>query len=159
VIRAVLAVALVAAILATAGPAIESVRVSHADARVAGALDRVEDAARTLAERNDAVTAGEVGARRQLTLRLPRGTWGTAELSRFSIGRRGPGRGTLIRWRVDGGARSERLLESVSISPALDGYEIRSGGTVRLRLSLLSSDGAPEVRLTPLANRSRRHGR
>lgn len=157
-IRAVLAVALATAILAAAGPAIGTVRVTHADARIDGALDRLQDAARTLIERNDAVVDGTGAATRDVTLHLPTGTWGTAGLERFSVGLGGPGAGTVVRWRVDGGRPSERRLADVTISPARDGYEIRRGGRLRLRLRLVTRGGERLVRVMPLANRTRRPG-
>ena len=147
-IRVVLAVAVGAALLAAAVPAVETVRVSHADARVAGALDRVEAAARTLAERNDAVR-GPGGARRVLTLHLPRGTWGTAGLEHFAVRSHPLGNRTVVRWRVDGGETTERRLDAVAIEPTGDGFTRREGGLLRVRLVLLDRGEKRVVRLGP----------
>ena len=147
-IRVVLAVAVGAALLGAAVPAVETVRVSHADARVAGTLDRVEAAARTLAERNDAVRAPG-GARRVLTLHLPRGTWGTSGVDHFAVRPHPLGNRTVVRWRVDGGETTERRLDAVAIEPTGDGFTRREGGRLRVRLVLVDRGNHRVVRLGP----------
>ena len=147
-IRVVLAVAVGAALLAAAVPAVETVRVSHADARLSGAVDRVEAAARSLAERNDAVTAPG-GARRVLTLHLPRGTWGTAGVEHFAVRPHPLGNRTVVRWRVGGGETVERRLDAVAIEPTGDGFTRRDGGRLRVRLVLLDRGEERVVRLSP----------
>lgn len=146
-----MAVAVATALLAVSVPAVKTVRVSHADARVAGAVDRVETAARTLVERNDAVADPAVGARRVLTLHLPEGTWGTAGLERLAVRPHPLGNRSVVRWRVDGGETTERRLETVPIEPVGDGFVRRDGGRLRVRLVLLDRGGDRIVRLRPAA--------
>ncbi|MEF8775211.1 MAG: hypothetical protein V5A43_01750 [Haloarculaceae archaeon] len=153
-IRVVLAVAVGAALLAVSVPAMETVRVSHADARVAGAVDRVETAARSLVERNDAVAESAVGARRVLTLDLPRGTWGTAALEHLAVRPHPLDNRTVVQWRVEGGGTTERRLDAVQIEPVGDGFARWAGGRLRVRLVLLQRGGDRVVRIGPAAARS-----
>jgi hypothetical protein len=85
-LRVVLAVALTAALLAIAFPAVESARVQHSDQRIASELESLETVGRSLAEQNDPPPAGTTGARTEMTLRLPTKGWGSAGNVRFVIG-------------------------------------------------------------------------
>lgn len=146
-IRLVLAVALSLALLAVSLPVIDTVRISHADARVDGALDRVETTARTLLARNDAVRPGSEGAGRRLTLHLPVGTWATAGVERFVVRPTSLGTGTRVTWRVDGGAERTRRLTGSPIRPVHGGFVHSDGGRLDVALSLVVRDGDRFVRL------------
>ena len=148
-----MAVAIATALLAVAVPAVETVRVTHAEARVAGALDRVETTARTLVERNDAVTDGGGGARRTITLNLPVGTYGTSGLEHLAVRPAADGNGTVVRWRVDGGDTTRRRLDDVSIRAAAGGFVRRAGGRLRVRLVLVRRGDDRVVRLSPVGAR------
>lgn len=133
IVRAVVAVALAAALLAATLPSVDRARVDHADARVAGEVERLERAATALAARNDLVDDGQP-ARTHLTLRLPERTWGTAPVDAFRI----PAAGgeADVRWTVDGGRTRQRRLDGVDLSGSTDGLALRTGGRHRLALEL-----------------------
>lgn len=133
-LRVVLAVTLAAALVAVAAPVVETARVDHANAAVAAELDRLDGAARTLSDRNDAPPPGVAGARRVLTLHLPSRSWGSAGLARLSI----PGTGAeenRSSWRVEGG-RVRRYEASLPLRGRDGPLRLTDGGTTRLVLTL-----------------------
>jgi hypothetical protein len=134
-LRVVLVVSLAAALLTVSLPVVKTARIDHADAVVSAELDRLEDAARRLLARNDAVGPGRPAARRSLTLALPQRTWGSAGLADLSIPDAGP-----IRWRVDGGD-PRRYDPSVPVVASGERVEFGVGGRHRVVLSPRRVDG------------------
>lgn len=70
-LRTVLAVALAAALVAAANPALESTRTTRTDHLVAGELDRIETAAQVLAREESPAPLGDPAPRRTLTVSIP----------------------------------------------------------------------------------------
>lgn len=140
-IRAVVTVALAAAVLGASLPAVERVRVQHADARVAGEVERVEQAARALAARNDPVPTG-TPARHRLTLRLPVRTWGSSGLERFRVP---PRAAPDVTWRVRGGDTRSRHIPDVRLAGPPGGLAIDHGGRERVVLELQKREGGRYV--------------
>lgn len=132
-IRAVVTVALAAAILAASVPAVEQARVQHADARVAGEVERLEQAARALAAANDPVRSG-TPAQDRLALRLPIRSWGSSGLDRFRVSP--PSGDADVTWRVRGGQVRSRHVSAVGIDGPTDGLTIGDGGRQRVVLEL-----------------------
>jgi len=151
-LRMVLAVAMGAALLAVATPAVETARVSVSDGQVAGELDRLDAAAERLA-RNDPPPHGTAGAKRVLTLEIPRESWSRAGVDRLTL-REGadsadgePLDGAVVaRWRVAGGTERVRHLPQVASVGSDAGSGLTLGGG-RQRLVLeLQPDGSVLLR-------------
>lgn len=146
-LRAVLAVALAAALVGAALPAVERGRVDAADRLVHGELRAIERGAESLLDA-DEVGPG-AGARRSLTVELPAGSWRAAGVDYVSIRgvRRSPGQGvTTVAYRIDG--RPERRVTlavplSVGEEPLVLG-----DGSHRLVLELTERDGRRVVVVT-----------
>lgn len=145
-LRVVVAVALATALLGASMPVVEDARVAQGDARVAGALDRVERAATELRARNDALADREAAATRELTLHLPSGTWGTAGLARLDLDST-DGPGSRVTWRVRGGSDHVRHLTGVTLAPDEGANRRLTGGRVTVRLELVRRDGHRRVLL------------
>lgn len=143
-LRAVLAVALATALLATALPAVESVRTDRTNALVADELNRLVSVASRLAATEDAVARGG-GARWTVTLRFPVASIGTAGVRTVGIETQTAGQAVVF-WRAEGGDRRRRHVTEVRLATADDeGIEWHSGGRREVTLSLVRSDGAPTV--------------
>ncbi len=149
-IRVTLAVLVTMALLGAAIPVVDTARVAHGEAAVEGAVNRLADAARTLAERNDAPGPETRGAQRVLSLDLPRESWGTAGLERLAITPGPTGRTIAVRWRVERGGRTVRHLAPVPLELVGDRIETRTGGELRLRLTLGTHGGNRTVRVRQL---------
>lgn len=145
-LRAVLAVALAVALLASARPAIDAVRVAHAEDLVEGALERLDTAAARLRAHNDAVP-GPGGARAHVRLHLPRGVWATAGLERLAVRPAPRGAGAVARWRVAGGTLRTRRLPALSLPGDATGVTVREGGRSRLQLALTRLGARRVIRL------------
>lgn len=142
-VRTVVTVALAAAILAASLPAVDRARVQHADARVAGEVERLERAARALAAANDPVGDDGQPARRHVTLRLPIGSWGATGLERLYVP---PPAGTAdVRWRVRGGETRSRHLADLHVAGPPEGLSVDDGGRRRVLLELCVRDGRRTV--------------
>ena len=133
-IRAVVTVALAGALLAASLPAVDRSRVQHADARVAGEVERLAAIARSLDAGNDLVRGDGRPAQRRVTLHLPVGSWGASEVATVRIPP--PEVSADVVWQVEGGERHRRLLDGVSLAGPPDGLVVRDGGRQRLRLAL-----------------------
>lgn len=132
-IRVVLAVLLSAAIVAMAVPAAEQGREERADALVQEEATTLGATVERLARRNDPVPAGEHGATRPVTVRIPDGVT-------MYLGTPGAtSRGADIRWTR--GAAGDL----VSLGVPLVGELVLGPGRHRLRLSLVRVDGDPAV--------------
>ena len=131
--RVLFTVALAVAILAVALPAIDVVGVERADTRTGAAVERLVEAARTLAAGNDALRPERGPARRSLELDLPAGGVATAPLRSLTVGAPAspsegppgsdtavPGVTTRLTWRVAGGRRRVRQVAGVRIRPSGD---------------------------------------
>lgn len=141
-IRAVLAVALAAALLGVSLPVVEEAGRAHSDARVANELGRVESAARTLRAGSTATARGPT-ARRTLTLSLPERTWAHPDLARLTVPP--PGGRESVTWRVEGGAERDRRLLGGDVVGPPGGLTLRGGGSRQVVL-LLRPEGVVEVR-------------
>jgi hypothetical protein len=133
-IRAVVTVALAAALLAASLPAVDESRVQHADARVAGEVERLGSVARSLETGDDLVRGDGQPAQRRVTLHLPVTSWGASEVREVRIPP--PDAGTDVVWQVEGGERHRRQLDGVSRAGPPDGLVVRDGGRQRLQLEL-----------------------
>jgi len=149
-------VALAVAVLAVALPAIDVVGVERADARSGAAVERLVEAARTLAAGNDALPFDQGPARQVVELDLPDGGVATAPLRSLTVGRPAstpatsaagvddgaPGATTRITWRVAGGRQRVRQVAGVRLRPVTgDRFTLGRGGRQRLVLRLLRRDG------------------
>lgn len=140
-LRAVLAVLVIAAILAVSQPVIQGGRQDHAATLLAAEVDDLVGSARDLVRTDEAV-AGP-GARRIVTVDLP-------PPRRFSAGANyvemTGGRTPTVEWAVEGGATHRRVLEYARFRTA-DGEPLRLEGTGehRLVLSLTGRPGDPVV--------------
>lgn len=142
-LRAVLAVLVIAAILAVSQPVIQGGRQDHAVTLLAGEVDDLTDAARDLVRTDEAV-AGP-GARRIVTVELPKP-------GRFSAGANyvevDGGQPSTIEWAVDGGAAQRRVVEDVHfVTQNGEPLRLEGGADRRLVLSLTGSPGDPTVRV------------
>lgn len=143
-LRVVLVVAITAALLAVVVPAMESAAIERADTAVRAELDRLESATTRLARHNDPTPHGP-GARTELTLRLPEESWGSAGVERLALPREDRP-GSVVRWRVSGGAERTRRLSGPPV--VADDLDSLGSGRVRVRLVLITVDGEPAVRVT-----------
>jgi hypothetical protein len=142
-IRTVVTVALAAALLAASLPVVERSRVQHANARVAGEVERLETVARSLARENDLVRGQGQPAKVRVTLHLPVESWGASGIETITI--RPPDRGGDVGWRVAGGEQQRRQLDGVRVAGPPNGLVIADGGRQRLRLELRERDGRRTV--------------
>lgn len=129
--RLVLAVVLAAALLGVSLPVVDTARVSHAEANTETAIQRLDTAATTLANENDAVAPRREGARRQHVLRLPQRSWGSAGIDALRFPP--PGTDRPPTWRVTGGNWTP-IDASVPLVGPPDGLTLESGGRHRLTL-------------------------
>ena len=135
-LRLVLAVAVSAALLGLAVPAIETAGTAHSETRVTDELDRLETTARTLTLRSDATPHGPP-ARETTTLRLPARTWAHPGVTRLRFGR------NRVTWRVGDRDPASRTLTGPLSGPP-GGLVLRDGG--RVDLVLVRRQGAVVVR-------------
>lgn len=140
-LRAVLVVAVTAALLAVSLPVVDSARIDYAETRVADELDRFERAAEILAAENDPVPSGETPARRVLTLRLPVESWGSASVSRFEL----PDGKSTVTWVVAGSGIHRRRLADGLVVGQSGGLTLGGSGPQRLVLTLRQRHGETVV--------------
>jgi hypothetical protein len=148
-------VALAVAVLAVALPAVDVVSVQRADTSAGAAVDRLVEAARTLAAGNDVLRPDRGPARRTIELELPEGGVATASLRSLTIGPpastevtrpteddESVGTTTRLTWRVAGGRRRVRQAAGVRLRPVEgDRFTLGGGGRQRLVLRLVERDG------------------
>lgn len=135
-LRAVLAVVLATALLGASLPAVDRARQDHSGTTVRTELDRVERAANSLIDADDPTIVG-TGARRVVTVRLPKESWTDAGTDAVSFASSHEGPGGRLAWTVRGGMRHVRHLPNVPLRTATgDPLTLRSAGNHRLVLSL-----------------------
>lgn len=139
-IRAVLAVALASAILATSLPAIDGASVDRSERQVRSELTDLRERVARLVATDDAVRAGP-GPRRLVTLDLPVSDWTTAGVAAVRIERAPDGSGTVLTWSVEGGQRHRRRFPTLTLVPPDEAPLVLSGGG-RRRL-VVRLDGSP----------------
>lgn len=151
-LRAVVAVALATALLGTTLPAVETAQRERTETRIAGEVDRLATAIADLRAREQAVAAR--GARRVVTVHIPRRDWDHASVAYLAVGGRTDGGpavrdGTAIVWRVDGGPERRRRMPGTRVEPVATPCDrplvIREPGRHRIALSLVWRDGERRV--------------
>lgn len=161
-LRAVLAVALAAAILAATFPALDSARTTRAETLTATELDRVEATGESLVREEDAVALDAAGARRTLSVSVPDASPTSAAVAYVSLGGV-PGdepladsvadgnASDLLAYRLAGGDRRVRQvgfdLRVVRNGRVLgdDRQLVLRGDDRRLTFRLVRLDGRPTV--------------
>lgn len=142
-LRVVLGTLLAVAVVGASVPAVDSARIEATDSRLRGELTSVRAAIADLLVRDDP-TRGP-GARRVLTVRLPRRSWGQAGTARVALGVAGPG-GDVLAWQARGGGRRTLRLPARLRAPGeADALVLRRPGRHRLVLALVPDDGEPVV--------------
>ncbi|MFB6191856.1 MAG: hypothetical protein ABEI11_00875 [Haloarculaceae archaeon] len=141
-VRVVLAVALAAALVAVALPAVEEARESRRAALAQEAAADLRASIRGLVAREDPVHPGGRGARRIVSLRVPAGD------AAVRVGvRTGPS--DAVGWRTSG--RRGRLPVGVDVRvggiSTPDGLTLREPGAHRLVLAFRTRDGREFVRV------------
>jgi hypothetical protein len=155
-VRVLFTVALAVAVLAVALPAIDVVGVERADTKAGAAVERLVDAARTLAAGNDALPPDRGPARQVVELELPDGGVASAPLRSLAVGppastsgadaagtdAASPGATTRLTWRVAGGRQRVRQVAGLRIRPVTgERFTLGRGGRQRLVLRLVRRDG------------------
>ncbi len=142
-IRTVVTIALATALLAASLPVVERTRVQHANARVAGEVERLETVARSLASENDLVHGDGQPAHVRLTLHLPVESWGASAVETVRLPP--PGEPGDVTWQVAGGEPQQRTIEGVAVAGPPGGLVLADGGRQRLRLELRPRNGQRTV--------------
>lgn len=139
-IRVAVTVALAVALLAASLPAIEYAAAERSDARVRAAIEDLDAAATDLA-RSEEATPGTAGARRVVTVRLPRRGATTAAVERVVV----TAANRSYRYRVAG--REPRTVHgTVPVYPVRgEPLELRAPGEHRLVLRLVEVGGDRRV--------------
>lgn len=143
-LRVVVAVVLALALLGAVLPVLDTLRVDTGHATVRAVVDRVGDAAVTLRARNDA-RPGPGGARRLLSLSLPRRSWGSRGLAWLAV-RPTNASATRVSWRIRGGGTRHRTLPA-GVVPAGDGFRLGGARDLAVRLVLTREAGRRIVRI------------
>lgn len=156
-IRAVLAVAATAALLAASLPAVDDARRQHTEGVTREEAESLERAARSLVETEDVTRGGD--ARRIVAVTLPERGWAHAGLEGLVVaggenatGRRtaaggenaigGPdATGGRVAWTVSGGRRTTYRIEGIALRTS-SGEPVRLRGAGRRRL-VLALGGTP----------------
>jgi hypothetical protein len=151
-LRAVVAVVLGAALLATTLPAVETAKHQRTETQVAGELDRLESAVADLRARDQATV--EPGARRVVTVHIPHRDWTHAGVSYVALGgrpvdARGDRNGTTFAWRIDGGEERTNHVTGVRVEAAgMAGDRplvLREPGTHRIAVELAWRNGERRI--------------
>lgn len=146
-IRVVLAVLVGAALLAVALPAVDAAGADHSDALARHEAGRLATTLDAFTRHADPVQNASASARRVLTLRLPRASWGDAGVARFRVVAGDPG---AVCWRVRDGPTGRLYLPVAVVtrdpapSAAPDALSL-GAGRVRLRLRYVLHQGRPVV--------------
>lgn len=154
-IRVVVVVALTTALVAASLPAVADARADRTDAELRTAGERVRRAAAALWTHEDATRPGVGGARRVVSVRLPRASWSTARVGWFAVGG-GPlpeagaaGGGSrnrsLVAYRVRGGTTRRLRLPGASVRTPDGPVVLREAGVHRVRLRLVRHGGRAVV--------------
>ena len=151
-LRAVVAVALAAALLGTTLPAVETAQRERTETQFAGEVDRLTTAIADLRAREQAVAAR--GARRVVTIHVPQRDWDHAGVDYITLGGApctGPTarEGAAIAWRVIGAPERRRRIPGVPVeavtTPSGRPLVVREAGTHRIVLSLVMRGGERRV--------------
>lgn len=132
-LRVLLAVAMTAALLAVSMPAVDTARIEHSNGRIATELTHVETTAAELAARNDPPPPGTDGARRELTLRLPEATVGSAGVERLVVRPATGTRPAVFEWRVADGTAQVRHVTDTTLHVS-EPLRFHEGGRHRIVL-------------------------
>ena len=150
-IRAVLAVALAAALLGASLPAVDDARRDHTEQALGVELQRVERAAASLLRSDDPVTGA--GARRVVSVSLPAESWTDAGVERVRVSGGRNGSTGVITWTVRTGRHGVRRLPDVPLrTPDGEALKLESAGMYRLVLSLERERDATVVRVRRFMN-------
>lgn len=139
-IRVVVTVLVALALVAASLPAIEHAAADRSDAQVRAAIDDVDAAATDLA-RSEEAAPGTTGARRVVTVEIPRERPTAAAVERVTIAPEG----RRYRYRIDG--RSPESVRGTVPVYTLDGEPLvlREAGRHRLVLALVRVEGSRRV--------------
>lgn len=165
-IRVVLGVLLAVALFGTTAHALDTAARDHGNAQVERAATQLTTAMADLRERETAVQAGEAGARRVVTVRLPEDDATTAPAAYLAIGGR-PGadgaadQAPAVAWRVAGSHERTRHVTDVRVVGEGNGADtasragvlvLESPGTHHLALMLVEREGRETVVVTRLSH-------
>lgn len=143
-LRAVLAILVVAALLAVSQPVVSGGRQEHAATLLADEVDDLVGDARDLVRTDEAVDGP--GARRIVALELPRSGRLVAGTRYVEIT---GGEAPIVEWAVDGGTAHRRVFENLRVrTPDGDPIRIEGEGTRRLVLGLTGPAGDPIVAIS-----------
>jgi len=151
-VRVLFTVALAVAVLGVVTPEIQAVGVERADTKTGAAVERLVEAARSLAAGNDALAPARGPARRVVDLDLPSGGVASTPLRSLTVGPPAAGgdhaegedttAATQVTWRVAGGRRHVRQVAGLGVRPASgERFELARGGHQRLVLRLVTRRG------------------
>lgn len=140
-VRLVLTVALLVAVAGVATAAVDAGRHDRTATRLAAEVERVERAARLLADRDDPTAVGVSGARRVVTVDLPERGVASAGVASFAL----RGERDLVTYRVAGG-RTRRHALPVDLWTPDGPVELRRAGHHDLSLGLVDSPARVRVR-------------
>ena len=137
-IRVVLTAVVAAALLAAALPAIDSARTDRTTAAVERSVDRIERAGRGLL----ASDAADAGARRVVTVTLPRRSLAAAGVDRFVVG---CSLACSVRYQLESGEVRRHRIRSVPLTTPNGAVRFSTPGTHRLSLGLALENGSRVV--------------
>lgn len=142
-IRAVLAVALAAALVGFALPVVDEARRDRADRLVRSEVATIERAADSLLAADE--TTPGAGARRVLSVSLPEASWTVAGVDYLAIhgGPDNPEGGPGISYAV--GGRTRRIAVDALLYAPDGPVRIAGGGERRVVLELVRIDGRPAI--------------
>lgn len=165
-IRTVIAALLAVALLAASQPAIDRARVGHASDRTEEELTVLQTNIQDLIASDDPVPPGVPGARRVVTVRLPRRSWASSGVERVAIGA-GQRGGDRMTWDIGEGSTGSLRLPVEVRRPDGGPLVLRRSGSHQLALRLVRSEGKtavvvrrltfmPEGETTPVHDNDRR---
>lgn len=158
-LRAVLAVAIAAALLAVSLPPIDAARRDNADSAMRRTLEHLETVTENLERNNDPVPVGSAGATRTVTVRIPARGWHGVEVTRVTIGglkgadAADTNGSDVFGWRLRGGPRHVLRVDRVDIHAVAAGTVLPDDrplvlgepGRHVLELRLVRLEGNPVV--------------
>ena len=143
-LRAVLAVIVVAAILAVSQPVVQQGRQDHAATVLADEVDGLVEQARDLVKTDEAVDGA--GARRIVTLELPASQRFAAGADYVEIT---GGETPTIEWAVDGGNAHRRVFDGLRVrTSGGEPLRLAGDGEQRVLLALTGPPGDPVVEIS-----------
>lgn len=145
-IRVVLAVALATALLAASLPAVDGARADRTAARLDADFAHVRESTATLVDREAPTRTDVAGARRVLTIHVPRSSWTTVAVDTVSVAGRSDAdeRTTTLGYTLENGRQRRVRLDVPLRTP--DGPLVFAGsGAHRLVLTLTRGHDGPVV--------------